>query len=63
MCYRTGQIYLLPTVSFRLSVVRKTPEHTLVVVRWHVASWIDATPEEQQAIMALVALVKCADAK
>ena len=35
-----------------------SPGHTLIVPRRHVASWFDATPEEQQAIMDLVTRVK-----
>ena len=35
-----------------------SPGHTLVVPRRHVASWFDATPAEQEAILALVARVK-----
>jgi diadenosine tetraphosphate (Ap4A) HIT family hydrolase len=35
-----------------------TPGHTLVLPRRHVASWFDASPEERQALMALVDEVK-----
>jgi len=34
------------------------PGHTLVIPRRHVASWFEATPQEQVAIMALLAEVK-----
>ena len=35
-----------------------SPGHTLIVPRRHVASWFDATHEEQQAIWDLVARMK-----
>ncbi len=35
-----------------------SPGHTLVVTRRLVATWFDATPEEQAAVMALVSEVK-----
>lgn len=33
-------------------------EHTLVILRRHVATWFDATPEEQRALFELVDVVK-----
>jgi diadenosine tetraphosphate (Ap4A) HIT family hydrolase len=35
-----------------------SPGHTLVVPRRHVASWFDATPEEQLAVMSLLGQAK-----
>jgi diadenosine tetraphosphate (Ap4A) HIT family hydrolase len=35
-----------------------SPGHTLVVPKRHVASWFDVTPEEQLAIMSLLAQAK-----
>jgi diadenosine tetraphosphate (Ap4A) HIT family hydrolase len=35
-----------------------SPGHTLVVTRRRVATWFDATPEEQAAVMALINEVK-----
>lgn len=37
-----------------------SPGHTLVVPKREVATWFDATPEEQHAIIKLVATVKLA---
>ncbi len=35
-----------------------SPGHTLIVTRRVIATWFDATPEEQAAVMALVSAVK-----
>ena len=35
-----------------------SPGHTLVIPKRHVASWFDATPEEQLAVMSLLAQAK-----
>jgi diadenosine tetraphosphate (Ap4A) HIT family hydrolase len=35
-----------------------SPGHTLVVPRRHVASWFDATPDEQRAVLELLAQAK-----
>lgn len=35
-----------------------TPGHTLIIPRRHVPTWFDATPAEQQAILALITQVK-----
>jgi diadenosine tetraphosphate (Ap4A) HIT family hydrolase len=35
-----------------------SPGHTLIIPKRHVASWFDTTPEEQRAVIDLLATVK-----
>jgi len=46
-----------PVLSFR-DQYPVTPGHTLVIPRRHIATWFEATPEEQSAIFTLVEQVK-----